>query len=143
MDENLLDNYPVVLEIPVAWGDMDAFNHVNNTVYLRYFESSRIAYFEKLKVFERMRESGLGAILASVYCRFRIPLTYPDKVLVGARATSIESDRFTLEHIVLSQRHDKLAAEGEGLIVAFDYNKNKKGLFPGDMIELIHDIEAR
>ena len=50
MYDNLLEDYPVVLEIPVAWGDMDALNHVNNTVYLRYFESSRIAYFEGLKV---------------------------------------------------------------------------------------------
>ncbi len=30
-----LDGYPVVLTLPVLWGDQDAFEHVNNTVYLR------------------------------------------------------------------------------------------------------------
>ena len=34
------------IEIPVIWGDMDAFQHVNNTVYFRYFENVRIEYFE-------------------------------------------------------------------------------------------------
>ena len=38
MYDNLLEDYPVVLEIPVAWGDMDALNHVNNTVYLRFLK---------------------------------------------------------------------------------------------------------
>ena len=36
---------PVSVQIPVAWGDMDAFGHVNNTVYLRWFETARIAFF--------------------------------------------------------------------------------------------------
>ena len=40
MSENLND-YTVVEELPVRWGDMDARGHVNNTIYYRYFESSR------------------------------------------------------------------------------------------------------
>ena len=38
-----LAGYPVRIEVPVAWGEMDAFGHVNNVVYFRYFESARIA----------------------------------------------------------------------------------------------------
>ena len=34
--------------IPVRWGDMDAMGHVNNTVYFRYMEQTRICWFEKL-----------------------------------------------------------------------------------------------
>jgi acyl-CoA thioester hydrolase len=33
----LLAGYPVILDIPVAWGEMDALRHVNNIVYFRYF----------------------------------------------------------------------------------------------------------
>ncbi|MCZ6911333.1 MAG: acyl-CoA thioesterase, partial [Proteobacteria bacterium] len=40
----VLDDYPVVIELPVVWGEMDAFDHVNNIIYFRYFESARIAY---------------------------------------------------------------------------------------------------
>jgi len=35
--------------IPVRWGDMDAMGHVNNTVYFRFMEQTRISWFEKRK----------------------------------------------------------------------------------------------
>ncbi|HLP84719.1 MAG TPA: acyl-CoA thioesterase, partial [Phycisphaerales bacterium] len=38
----------VTIEIPVAWGEMDALGHVNNVVYFRYLESSRIAFIRSL-----------------------------------------------------------------------------------------------
>ncbi len=46
----LLKGFPVVVEITVAWGEMDALKHVNNVVYFRYFENARIAYFEKVEI---------------------------------------------------------------------------------------------
>ena len=44
----LLETFPVVSKIPVLWGDMDSFQHVNNVIYFRYFESARIQYFDTL-----------------------------------------------------------------------------------------------
>jgi len=45
-----LSPFPSVTPIDVAWGDMDAFGHVNNTRYFRYFETARIAYFTVINV---------------------------------------------------------------------------------------------
>src|SRR5689334_8130077 len=115
---DLLGSYPVVIAIPVAWGDMDAFQHLNNTIYFRYFE--------RLRFMELMQATGVGPILASTQCRFKIPLTYPDTVDVGARIADVGDDRFLMRYAVASRRHQKIAAEGEGLIVAFDYRENKK-----------------
>src|SRR5215467_12223326 len=121
-----LVSFPVVIMAPVAWGEMDAFLHVNNIVYFRYFESARIAYFERLQFMEVMQASGIGPILASTQCRFRIPLTYPDTVRVGAKVADIGIDRFVMRYVVVSQRLEQIAAEGEGVIVSFDYRTNKK-----------------
>ena len=118
--ETLLAEYPVIVESPVIWGDMDAYEHVNNTVYFRYFESARIAFFDQLKFKEVKDETGIGPILASTQCRFRIPLTYPDTVSIGARVTDVEGDRFTMHYRVVSHQHKKIAAEGEGLLIAYD-----------------------
>ena len=38
---------PVVMELPVIWADQDMFGHVNNTVFLRWFESSRVTYWDE------------------------------------------------------------------------------------------------
>jgi len=83
--EALLTSYPVVIEFSVAWGDMDAFQHVNNVMYFKYFESARIAYFEKIKFQDYMEKTAIGPILANTQCTFKIPLTYPDQVSVGAK----------------------------------------------------------
>lgn len=36
--EQLLHQYPVVHDMDLRWGDMDAFQHLNNVMYFRYYE---------------------------------------------------------------------------------------------------------
>ena len=140
--ENLLNHFPVVIEAPVAWGEMDAFRHLNNTVYFRYFESARMAYFERLRLLEYMDATGIGPILASTSCKFKIPLTYPDTVSVGVRISEIGDDRFTMEYRVISHKHQKVAAEGVGVIVSFDYKKRQKTPIPDEIKQRINKLEA-
>lgn len=140
--ESLLNGYPVVIETPVAWGEMDSFQHVNNTVYLRYFESARIAYFYKLDMIGEMTRTGIGPILASTSCKFKIPLTYPDKVLIGAKVTKIGESSFMMGYCVFSTTHQKMAAEGDGLIVTLNYQENKKVPVPEELRQRILALEG-
>ncbi len=140
--ENLLEHCPVIIETPIVWGDMDAFQHLNNTIYFRYFESARIAYFERLDLLDYMDATGIGPILASTSCRFKIPLTYPDTVSIGTRVSDIETDRFTMVYYVVSHQHQKIAAEGTSLIVTFDYKANKKVHLPAEVRQWIEALEA-
>jgi acyl-CoA thioester hydrolase len=139
---NLLSQYPVILAIPVAWGDMDAFQHVNNVVYFRYFESARIAYLEHLDVAGFMQTTGIGPILHSVNCRFRIPVTYPDTVHVGVRVTQIGSDRFVMDQCLVSAQHQKIAAQGDAITVTYDYTKATKAHLPAVVRARIEALEA-
>lgn len=138
---NLLKDYPVVVEFPVAWGEMDAMGHVNNIVYFRYFESARIAYFERMNLIGYMTETGIGPILGEISCKFRIPLSYPDRVLIGIKVIGIEEDRFVMHHLVVSTKHQKVAAGGDGVIVTFDYREGKKVAVPEEVKRRILDIE--
>lgn len=138
----LLAGFPVVIEIPVAWGEMDAFQHVNNVAYIRYFESGRIAYFEQTGMMEEMAAQGVGPILASVSCKYRFPLTFPDRLLVGTRVGEISIDRCVLQHRVVSTRHRKVAAEGEGVIVCYDYREQRKVALSAAVRARIEGIEA-
>ena len=127
---DLLDGFPIRISLPVQWGDMDAYSHVNNTVFFRWFESARIAYLEQCGLTESRELEGIGAILHSTSCRFRLPVLFPDTVHVGARVTEVGEDRFTMEYRVVSVRHGGVAAEGQGIVVAYDYNANRKTAIP-------------
>ncbi len=117
--------WPVEVEVPVAWGDMDAFAHVNNTVYFRWFETARIAYFEKIGLNERMKKTGVGPILARTSCDYEKPLTFPDAIRTCARVSKQGNTSFVMEYRVVSTSQGD-AARGEGVIVLVDYKKGGK-----------------
>jgi len=129
----LLADFPVTVEIPVAWGDMDAMGHVNNTVYFRYFETARIRCFAEVGLGAIEHSDGVGPILHSTSCRFRIPLTHPDTITVGARIGEVGDDRFAMIHRAVSHGHREVAADGESLIVTFSYTTGTKAPVSDDL----------
>lgn len=142
-NDSSLEGYPVIIEIPVAWGEMDSYGHVNNIIYFRHFESARIAYFTQIGFPKHKEETGIGPILASTNCRFRAALTYPDTVSVGARVLDISSDRFTMDFCTISHKLGKVAAEGQGVIVSYDYRAGSKVLLPQEIRARIEALEGR
>lgn len=123
--QDILNDYPSIVEQKIAWGDMDAAQHINNTVYFRYFETSRIAYFDAID-FSQFND--VGPILAETSCRYRIPLIYPDTISVATRLMpdSFYEFGFIMEHIVVSHQHQQIAAKGSARIVSYDYVKRQK-----------------
>jgi acyl-CoA thioester hydrolase len=138
---DLLKDYASVIEIPVAWGEMDAFQHVNNVCYFRYFETARIAYFEKFHLLDYMKETGIGPILASTSCSYKFPVTFPDTLSVGARTVKMEEDTIFMTYAAVSQRHQRVAAEGEGVVVAYDYKTKQKTAIPERIRQHIRNVE--
>jgi len=136
-----LQDYLVVTELPVLWGQMDAFQHVNNTVYFRFFESARIVYGDRIGMYEFLRQDGIGPILAATSCSFLKPLRYPDTVQIGCRTVKISDSKLAQEYSIYSRRLKKLAATGTANIVAYDYNQLKRSKFPRLLIERILKLE--
>ncbi|MFN7945607.1 MAG: thioesterase family protein [Blastocatellia bacterium] len=140
--EELFSGYPVIVEIPVAWGEMDAMQHVNNAVYFRWFESARIAYFDRIRNRNPLENDGMGLILHSIQCRYRLPLTYPDTVSVAVRVTKVEADRFVMHSRIISHQHRKVAAESEAIMVSFNYREQKKVPLPEATVKYIQALET-
>lgn len=141
-------DWTITLEIPVVWAEMDAFGHVNNAVYFRYFESSRIEYLRQANWFDLPGAAAgvggrAGVILHSVQARFRRPIEFPDTLLVSSRLLEIESDRFTLEHQAWSTKLNEVAAEGKGTVVSYDYTRRTKTPIPADARQRVLDLESR
>lgn len=66
-------------QMPMRWGDQDAMNHINNTVYFRYMEQARIEWLDSLGLDGRLGENQ-GSVIVNASCSFLIPLTYPGTV---------------------------------------------------------------
>ena len=60
----------------MRWSDMDAYGHVNNVIFLGYFEMARVdLFFERASLEER---TGLrrGTVVAEHEIRYRRPVVY-------------------------------------------------------------------
>ena len=138
----LLEGFPVVVDTPVAWGDMDYFRHVNNIVFFRYFESARIAYLERIGFEDELKQGGIGPILHSTHARFRRPVTYPDRVFAAARTVEMLEDRLVMEYRIVSERQGAVVAEGGGVVVAYDYPHGRKVRLPEPVREAVRRLEG-
>ena len=143
MTSPMLTEYPVVIQLPVQWGEMDAYGHVNNATFFRYFESARMTYLDRCGLLESHARHGIGAILHSTQCRFRHPLFHPDSIEIGVRATDLMEDRFTLRYAVISLTQGSLAAEGSSVVVTFDYMTRSKVAVPDAVRSGIERLERR
>lgn len=138
--EKELSSFKHQMEIDVRWGDMDAFQHVNNTVYLKWVEHARVEYLSThiISVFNKMT---LGPILARQDIRYIFPITYPDTVLVGFRVAEIQEDRLLCESKIYSKKYSRLSAIAYNTIMAYDFNSLRKADIPVDWVMKIQDVE--
>jgi len=137
-----IDDYPVVVSQKVAWGDMDAYAHVNNAVYFRYFETGRMVYFERVGILSYRDETNIGPILASTSCDFLAPLTYPDDIKILTRINEIKEKRFNIQSVIYSETLDKIVAQGNGMIVYYDYTRNITCHIPARISRSINKLEC-
>ncbi len=138
-----LHGYPVVVVLPVQWGDQDAFLHVNNTIYFRWFESARVAYTRQIGLTPMMVNEKIGPILASTTCNYRRAVTFPDTVHVGIRVARIGRSSLTMEHAVYSENHAVIVADGTSTSVLYDYNANQSRPIPEMIRNAIEALEGR
>jgi acyl-CoA thioester hydrolase len=139
----LLEGFPVHVRLPVQWGDQDAFGHVNNTVYLRWFETARIAYSDQAGLLQIDQSQRLAPILAAVSCNYRRQIRFPDTVWIGARVSKLGRTSLTMQHCVISERQGVIAAEGDCVVVTFDYQTQRPVAVPQELRLALERIEGR
>jgi acyl-CoA thioester hydrolase len=139
-----LAEFPIQIQIPVQWGDQDLFGHVNGVMYLKWFESARVAYLELEELGNLMQEhDGAGPILASITCNYRRQLKYPDDLVIGARVTRIGRSSIEMHHAIYSKTQKAIGAEGTSILVYFDY-RNQRPLAVGEELrKAIERYEGR
>lgn len=131
------------ITVPVRWGDMDAFSHVNNAKYFTYCESARIAYFEALGIgLDRAAVTHAPAVVTAT-CNFRRQVHYPATLEVGARTAKLGRSSFTLEYGIFHQGSEDLVADGSSVVVWIDYEAERSAPLPERLKQRIREIEGR
>jgi acyl-CoA thioester hydrolase len=115
----------------VRFGDLDANRHLNNVVFLRYFETARIAFIRHLLPIHdptAPEAEGFGVIFAECHINYRSPVHFDEEVAVDCRIGEVRRSAF---QVLFTMRvGERIAAEGYGWLVGFDYAAEKAARLP-------------
>ncbi len=119
----------------IRWGDMDAMNHVNNTLYFRYMEQARIEWLESIGYATGQRHEE-SPVVINASCTFLIPLTYPGDVevrmFVGAPGRSSLPTHYELRLV----GDERLFAQGDAKMVWISTRDGRSAALPEKMRNL-------
>lgn len=133
------DNRKLLLEtrIPVRWGDMDAYGHVNNTIYFRYFEQARVEWLES-QGSRVSPDEPVGPVIINASCTFYAPVNYPATVIVRMYGGEPGRTSVMTWYELFVDGEDRLYADGAAKTVWMDTRTGKSSPLP-DTIRQIFD----
>ena len=128
------------MPLDIRWSDMDELGHVNNAVYLTYFEQARVYYFQESCEWN-WKETGV--ILANAHIDFLRPVVFPNSTYIHLRTSKIGNKSFELQYLITSEirGREKLTTTGYTTLVIYDYNKQVSIPMPDFLREKIHAYE--
>jgi acyl-CoA thioester hydrolase len=129
---------PALFRLPIAprWRDLDAFNHVNNSSFLTYLEEARIQWFASLT--EPWVTDAVAPLLAAVHLNYRLPVSYPARIVVELFAERAGNTSITIGHRIVSADGVQLHADGNVVMVWIDRTSGK----PVPLPDVVRNLAA-
>jgi len=135
-EKYMMEKFRFWTGMDVRWGDEDSYGHVNNAVYLSYFEQGRAAFFGKIGLhLDKAREAGAGPVVAHLDCTYKQSLTYPALIRVGIRTLEVGTRSFKLGQVLCREGETQPAAFGDVVCVWFDYHNQVTAPVPSELRE--------
>jgi acyl-CoA thioester hydrolase len=138
----LFEDYKHSIKIQIRFSDIDKINHVNNAVYLNYFETSRVNYFDT--VFNgRNNWDKQGFVLARNEINHINPIHLEDDIYCLTKVTKLGTKSLTLKNAVLKKVNNSYieCANGIGILVAMNYETRESIELPEEWKKLINAFE--
>jgi acyl-CoA thioester hydrolase len=111
--------YPYFLAIPTRWMDNDNYGHVNNVVYLSYFDTLVNEHLIRVGGLDIHHAAEIG-LVAETSCRFHQPLSFPDVIDAGLRVARLGNASVRYEIALFRQHEEEPAATGHFVHVWVD-----------------------
>ena len=135
--------------IEVRFVDTDALGHVNNAVYLSYFEAARAGYYAAVAgaPFGTGESAGERTfVIAEAHVVYRTPAFFGEQLLVGCRFAWTGRSSFGLEYRVRAEAsalgEARVVADGATTQVMFDLGRNRVMRVPPDLLAMFEEYEG-
>jgi len=126
---NNLNDFHYKTTLQIRFADIDAFGHVNNAIYLTYFEIARSSYWTEVVQWDW---EIMGIIIGRAEINFIKPINLNDQVLAYVRTSRIGNSSFDLEYVLVKVNNgvEEICTTGSTVCIAFDYSQNQSSAIP-------------
>lgn len=119
-----MDGFNFTIPYTVRVVDVNYGGHVANSAVLNFFQDARIAYLKSLGGYSELDiGGGCGVILPEAHIKYLSEMFLGDELVIGARVTNVSRSSFTMVYRI--ERDGEVMAEGETVLICFDYEKRK------------------
>jgi acyl-CoA thioester hydrolase len=145
-------NPPALTRLEIRYGDLDPYGHVNNAVYLEFFEKVRICYWRvlaRMAGIEKLETGdvpGARYVIAETTVRFKAPIFFEDTLHGAARMRTVGSRSYAMEFELRTGdtfEDGTLVAEGSATHVFFDPLENTVQQRPLWFLPTVAKLEGR
>jgi len=129
-------------KVEARWSDLDEMRHINNAVYLTYFEEARLRYFLEACKIDWDKD---GVILATATVNYHQPLLFTDYAEIYVRTTKMGTKSFEFQYLIVRVEKNgshTLLTSGNSTQVMFDYKNNISVPVPDYMREQMLTYET-
>ena len=117
------------MPIAVRWRDLDAYQHVNNSVYLTYLEEARLQWFDALP--GPWMDDMSAPVLAASQLNYRRSIAWPADIVVELFAERVGNSSLTLGHrIVAADDASMLYCDGNIVAVWIERASGRPTVLP-------------
>lgn len=125
----MIKDFKYRMKIPIRFADIDAFGHVNNAIYLTYFEIARSSYWEEVIEWDW---NEMGIIIRRSVVEYMKPIVLTDEVYAYVRTSRIGNSSFDLDYVLIKMIDGKeeICTTGQTLCVSYDYKNQQTRAIP-------------
>ena len=122
----MINSTPQISKVNIRFSDLDLFGHVNNAVYLTYFEEARVSYFDEVVGYD-YDWSKEGVILARIEVDFLIPILFTDEIFIRTNCCRVGTKSFDLAYEMYKMKDGKeiMVSSATSVMVMFNYAEKK------------------
>ncbi len=123
-DKYKIDDFKYKTRLEIRFQDFDIMGHVNNAVYLTYFEIGRTNYWKQAINWNWEKT---GIVIGSATIEYILPIFLNEAASIYIRTSRIGTKSFDLEYIIVKTKENKevICSKGTTVCVAFDYEQKK------------------
>lgn len=135
--------YKHKIEVQPRFNDFDPMGHVNNTIFMNYFDIGKVDYFRAVWNTEIVDWKEMGLVIARVETDFISPILMGERIIVRTTILRIGNKSLELAQQLINADTNQLKAAARTIMVGFDVNTNSAEPITEKCVEAISRYEGR